>query len=122
LSGARFHRAKPKLAADTLELLAHVDDPGVEVDVGPAQAEDFTAPQAVEDQQHEGGVERDHGRPGYWCRAIAARRFFTFSWQATISLHACRPDARHSSDERCPGCNGHRNRHLRETAPPVSLL
>jgi hypothetical protein len=37
-----------KFAADALKLLADVDGPSVEVDVGPAQAEDFAPAQPVE--------------------------------------------------------------------------
>jgi hypothetical protein len=62
LARAGLDRAELEFAADALDLLADVDDPGVEVDVVPA----------------------------------------TVSRHATISLHACRLGARHSSDEGCP--------------------
>jgi hypothetical protein len=58
LSSASLDRAEKQLAADALKLLAYTDASGVEVDVGPAEAEDFAAPQAVEDQQYECCVQR----------------------------------------------------------------
>jgi len=50
--------------ADTLELLADVQLGGVEVDLVPGQAEDFTSAQAEDEDQDEGGVERFTGVPG----------------------------------------------------------
>jgi hypothetical protein len=45
-----------KLALDALHLLPNVDR--VAVDIDPAQAQDFTAPQSVEQQEHERRVKR----------------------------------------------------------------
>jgi hypothetical protein len=49
LPGVGFDRAEPQFAADALELLADVDGSDVEVDVGPAQTEDFAPAQPVQD-------------------------------------------------------------------------
>jgi hypothetical protein len=58
LSGSCLDRPQDQLALDALELLADLDRACVKVDVGPAQAEGLTAPQAVADEQHERGVKQ----------------------------------------------------------------
>jgi hypothetical protein len=42
-----------QLAADPLHLLSYPDHLGVEVDVLPPHAEDFAAPHAVQEHEHE---------------------------------------------------------------------
>jgi hypothetical protein len=49
---------------DTLELLADVQLRGVEVDLVPGQAQDFTSTQTEDEDQDEGGVKRFTGVPG----------------------------------------------------------
>src|SRR3974390_1451819 len=51
-------RAELEFAADALELLADVDSPGVEVDVVPAQPEDFAPAQTINNQQDERAMQR----------------------------------------------------------------
>jgi len=58
LSGAGLERREEQLAPDSLQLLANLDCPGVEVDVVPAQAESLAASQAVEDEHDERRVQR----------------------------------------------------------------
>ena len=53
-----------ELAANTLELLAHVQLGGVEVDLVPGETEDFTLAQAEDEDQDECGVERFASVPG----------------------------------------------------------
>jgi hypothetical protein len=55
-------RADVKLSLDALHLLADADR--VAVDVRPAQAQNLTAPQPVEQQQHERGMKRIISRRG----------------------------------------------------------
>lgn len=64
--GVGLDRAEDELAADALDLLADMDSPGVEVDVGPAQAQDFAAPQAAEDEPAKGARSTacSHSRRG----------------------------------------------------------
>src|SRR6516225_5035021 len=50
--------AELEFAADALDLLADVDCPGGEVDVIPAQPEDFAPAQTINNKQHEGAVQR----------------------------------------------------------------
>ena len=57
LARVRLDRAELEFAADTLKLLTDVDDPRVEVDVFPAEAEHLAAAQAVEDQQYERAIQ-----------------------------------------------------------------
>lgn len=47
-------RADQQFAADALYLLTNAEDPGVEVDITPAQTEGFTAAHATQD----GGGQR----------------------------------------------------------------
>ena len=51
-------RSEPELAADALELLAHMDHAPVEVDVIPPQAEGLAPAETAEREQDEGRVER----------------------------------------------------------------
>jgi hypothetical protein len=54
-SGAGLNRRLEQPAADALNLPADPDRPGIEVDVIPAQAKRFAAPQTIEHQQDERG-------------------------------------------------------------------
>jgi hypothetical protein len=63
-TSASLDRADAQLALDALDLLADGKDTVAEVDVLAAQAEHFTAPHAVQQQEHERGVERIIGGSG----------------------------------------------------------
>src|ERR1019366_10030656 len=53
--GVGLDRADPKLTANAPDLLADADLTAVQVDIGPAQAENFAAPSSTEEQEHKRG-------------------------------------------------------------------
>lgn len=58
LSSVCLDWAENQLALHALELLTDLDRARLGIDVSPAHAQSFTATQAVEDEQHERGVQR----------------------------------------------------------------
>ena len=66
---------------DALDLLTDMDHLAVEVDIGPAQAEDFPAAHPVQKQEHERGVQRivagsvEEGQRFGWCPRHDDARF-----------------------------------------------